>query len=145
MCTCSRHFSNKRRERVLPPLEAQLQIESARAQTAEQERSALIQTLVTTRQEPCGRHGRDERNRSALHSEKGIAEQDFGEWTHKVRAFMLTRFGGSHSWCSILGITSTENRCQMLRTWRDRLISLIDVFGEGADEEDQIDEIDDFR
>ena len=35
-------------------LEAQLQIESPRAQTAEQERSALIQTLVTTRQERAG-------------------------------------------------------------------------------------------
>ena len=35
-------------------LETQLQFESARAQTAEQERSALIQTLVTTRQERAG-------------------------------------------------------------------------------------------
>ena len=24
---------------------------------------------------------------------KGGAEQDFGEWTHKVRTFMLARFG----------------------------------------------------
>ena len=24
---------------------------------------------------------------------KGIAEQEFGEWTHKVRTFMLARFG----------------------------------------------------
>ena len=35
-------------------LETQLQFESARTQTAEQERSALIQTLVTTRQERAG-------------------------------------------------------------------------------------------
>ena len=24
---------------------------------------------------------------------KGIAEQDFGEWTHQVRTFMLAKFG----------------------------------------------------
>ena len=55
---------------------------------------------------------------------KGGAEQDFDEWTHKVRTFMLARFGGSDSWCSNLGITSTENRCQSLRTFADRLMSL---------------------
>ena len=84
-------------------LEAQLQIESARAQTAEKERSALIQTLVTIRQERAG----------GIVETKGIsqpftliggAEQDFGEWTHKVRTFMLARFGdqilGALTWAS---------------------------------------------
>ena len=41
-------------EALIAALKAQLQIESARAQTAEQERSALIQTLVTLRQDRAG-------------------------------------------------------------------------------------------
>ena len=41
-------------EARIAALEAQLPIESARAQTAEQERSALIQTLVTIRQDRAG-------------------------------------------------------------------------------------------
>ena len=47
---CRKHFSGfRRRRRGLVRLEAQSQIESARAQTAEQVSSALIQTLVTIR------------------------------------------------------------------------------------------------
>ena len=52
---CRRHFNNfSRRGAGIVALETQLQIESARAQTAEKERSALIQTLVTIRQERAG-------------------------------------------------------------------------------------------
>ena len=79
-------------------LETQLQIESARAQKAEQERSALIQSLAAIRQDRGG----------ALIGQlfvwKGGADQDFGEWTHKVRTFMLERFGdhilGARTWAS---------------------------------------------
>ena len=73
-------------------LETTLQIESVRAQTAEQERSALILTLVTTRQYRAG--GMVEtKGISQPFTLKGCAEQDCGEWTHKVRTFMLARFG----------------------------------------------------
>ena len=51
-------------------LETQLQFESARAQTAEQERSALIQTLVTTRQERAGGMVDTKGDRTALHVER---------------------------------------------------------------------------
>ena len=84
-------------------LETQLQIESARAQTTEQERSALIQTLVTIRQERAG--GMVETiGISQPFTLKGGAEQDFGEWTHKVHTLMLARFGdqilGALTWAS---------------------------------------------
>ena len=125
-------------------LETQLQIESARAQTAEQERSALIQTLETTRQERAG--GMFEtKGISQTFTLKGGAEQDFGEWTHKVRTFMVARFGdqslGAPTWASRqrkIGVKGCEP------SQRDRLRPWIDVFGEGAHEEDQIDEIDEF-
>ena len=76
---------------------------------------------------------------------KGIAEQDFGEWTHKVRRLMLARF-----WDQILGALTWAARQRRIvvkacgSSQRNRMIPWIDVFGEGADEEDQIDEIDDF-
>ena len=73
-------------------LKGQLQIESARAQTAEQERSALIQTLVTTRQERAGGMV-DTKGISQPFTLKGGADQDFGEWSHKLRTFMLATFG----------------------------------------------------
>ena len=73
-------------------LETQLQFESARAQTAEQERSALIQTLVTTRQERAGGMV-DPKGIGQPFMWKGSADQDFGVWSHKVRTFMLARFG----------------------------------------------------
>ena len=66
---------------VSATLETQLQIESARARTAEQERSALIPTLVTIRQERAGGMVETE-GISQLFTLKGGAEQDFGEWTH---------------------------------------------------------------
>ena len=76
---------------------------------------------------------------------KGGAEQDFGEWTHKVRTFMLARFAdqslGAPTWASRQRKIVVKG-CEPSQ--RDRLRPWIDVFGEGAHEEDQIDEIDDF-
>ena len=125
-------------------LETQLQIESARAQTAEQERRFLIQTLVTIRQERAG--GMVEtKGISQPFTLKGSAEQDFGEWAHKMRTLMLGRFADQ-----VLGALTWAPRQWKIvvkgcgPSQRDRLIPWIDVFGEGADEEDQIDEVDDF-
>ena len=50
-------------EARIAALEAQLQIESARAQTAEQERSALIQTLVPIHQDRAGGMVKSKRKR----------------------------------------------------------------------------------
>ena len=77
---------------LIAALETQLRFESARAQTAEQERSALIQTLVTTRQDSAGGMV-DTKGIGQPFMWKGSADQDFGEWSHKVRTFMLARFG----------------------------------------------------
>ena len=120
-------------------LEAQLQIESARAQTAEQERSALIQTLVTTRQERGG--GKVEtKGISQPFTLKGGADQ-----THKVRTLMLARFGDQ----ILTALTwAARQRKIVVKTCvasqRDRLVPWITVFGEGANQEERIDEIDDF-
>ena len=116
-------------------LETQLQIESARAQTAEHEKSALIQTLVTIRQERAG--SMVETKGIGQHfTLKGGTEQDFGEWTHKVRTFMLAKFGHQ-----ILGALTWAPRQRKMvvkacgPSQKDRLITWIDVFGEGADED----------
>ena len=53
-------------------LETQLQFESARAQTAEQERSTLIQTVGTMRMDRGDAMVDTERNRTALHSERNF-------------------------------------------------------------------------
>ena len=72
---------------------------------------------------------------------KGGAEQGFGEWTHKVRTFVLARFGDQ-----ILGALTWASRQRKIvvkgcgPSQRDRFIPWIDVFGEGADKEDQIDD-----
>ena len=73
-------------------LETQLQIEQTRAMAAEQERSTLIQTLGTMRTDRGGAMV-DTQGIGEPIMLKGTAEQDFGEWTHKVRTFMLARFG----------------------------------------------------
>ena len=122
-------------------LEAQLQIESARAQTAEQERSALIQTLVTGRQERAGGMV-DTKGISQPFTLKEGADQEFGEWTHKVRTFMLARFGDqiltALPWAKQQRKTVVKN---CVASQRDRLVPWITVFGEGADQEERIDEI----
>ena len=70
-----------------------------------------------------------------------VGQQDFGEWTHKVRTFMLARFGDQ-----ILSASTWAARQRKIvvkacgSSQRDRPITWIDVFGEG----DQIDGIDDF-
>ena len=76
---------------------------------------------------------------------KGTAEQDFGEWTHKVRTFMLARFGDQ-----ILTVLTWAARQRKIvvktcaASQRDRFVACITVFGEQADEDEQIDNIDDF-
>ena len=73
-------------------LETQLQLDSARAQTAERERSALTQTLGAMRTDRGGAMV-DTTGIGQPFMLKGTADQDFGEWTHRVRTFMLGRFG----------------------------------------------------
>ena len=124
-------------------LETQLQIESARAQTAEQERSALIQTLVTTRQERAGGMV-DTKGIGQPFMWQGSADQDFGEWSHKVRTFMLARFGDQ----ILTALTWAARQRKIVAktcvaSQRNRMISWNTVFGEQAGE-DEIENIDDF-
>ena len=62
---------------------------------------------------------------------KGIAEQDFGEWTHKVRRLMLARF-----WDQILGALTWAARQRRIvvkacgSSQRDRFVPWINVFGD---------------
>ena len=123
-------------------LQTQLQIESARAQTAEQERSALIHTLVTTRQDR-GNSMVDTKGIGQPFTLKGGADDGFGEWTHKVRTLMLARFGDE-----ILTAVTWAARQQRIvvktcvASQRNRMLSWITVFGEQAGE-DEIENIDD--
>ena len=77
---------------------------------------------------------------------KGIAEQDFGEWTHKVCTFILASFGDQ-----ILGALTWAARQRRIvvkacgSSQKDRFVPWTNVSGEQADETDQIDGIDDFR
>ena len=73
-------------------LEIQLRFEAARAQTAEQERSTLIQSMGALRTNR-GDAMVDTKAIGQPFMLKGTSDQDFGEWTHKVRTFMLARFG----------------------------------------------------
>ena len=125
-------------------LETQLRIESARAQTAEQKRSALIQTLGAMRTDRDGTMI-DVKGIGQPFMWKGTADQDFGEWVHKVRTFMLARFGDQ----ILTALTwAARQRKIVVKTCvalqRDRFVPWITVFGEQADEDKQIDEIDDF-
>ena len=129
-------------EARIAALETQLQIEASRAQTSEQEWSTLIQTLGAMRQ---GRGGTGTKGIGQPFILKGVGEQDFGEWTHKVRTSMLARFGDQ----ILSALTwAPRQRTIVVKTCgssqRDRFIPWIDVCGQGADEEDQIDGIDDF-
>ena len=99
-------------------LETQLQIESARAQTAEQETSTLIQTFVTTRQERGGGMA-DTKGIGQPFMWKGSADQDFGEWSHEVRTFMLARFGDDILSALNVGSTTAKDRCQDLRSFAE--------------------------
>ena len=73
-------------------LETQVQFESARPQKAEQERSTLIQSMGAMRTDRGGAMV-DSKEIGQPLMLKGTADEDFGEWTHKVRTFMLARFG----------------------------------------------------
>ena len=131
-------------EARIAALETQLQIESARAQTAEQERSALIQTLGAMRTDRGGALV-DTKGIGQPSTFKGTADQDFGEWTHKVRTFMLATFGDQ----ILTALTwAARQRKIVVKTCvasqRDRFVARITVFGEQADEDEQIDNIDDF-
>ena len=125
-------------------LETQLRFESARARTAEQERSALIRTLGAIRIDR-GSSKVDTKGTGQPFMWKGTADQDFGEWAHKMRAFMLARFGDqiltALAWAA-------RQRKIVVKTWvasqRDRFTAWISVFGEQADEDERIDNIDDF-
>ena len=132
-------------EARMAALERQLQFESARAQKAERERSTLIQSLGAMRTDR-GRAMVDTKGVGQPFTLKGIADDDFGEWTHKVRTFMIGRFGdhilGALTWASSRQRKFVVKGCGPSQ--RNRLKPWIDVFGEGPDEEDQIDEIDDF-
>ena len=76
-------------EARIAALEIQLHVEQTRTQTAELERSTLIQTLGAMRQD---RGGADiKRNWSTLHSERSCETGLRGVDSHKV--FMLARFG----------------------------------------------------
>ena len=124
-------------------LEKQLQFESARAQTAEQERSALIQTLGTMRPNR-GDAMVDTKGIGQPFALKGTADQNFDEWSHKVRTFMLARFGDD----ILTALTWAEYQRKIVvktcvSSQRNRLVPWITVFGEQA-AEDEIENIDDF-
>ena len=75
---------------------------------------------------------------------KGISDQDFGEWTHKVRTLMLARFGDE----ILTGLTwAARQRRIVVKTCvasqRNRIRYWITVFGEQAGE-DEIENIGDF-
>ena len=124
-------------------METQLQNETARAHQAEQERSRLIENMGSMRMDR-GDAMVDPKEIGQPFTPKGIPDQDFGEWTHKVRTFMLARFGDE-----ILPALTWAARQQRIlvktcvASQRNRMISWITVFGEHAGE-DEIENIDDF-
>ena len=120
-------------EARIAALETQLQIEQTRAQTAELYWSNMIQTLGAMRQDLGGAT----KGIGQPFILKGFAEQDFGEWTHKVRTFMRARFRNQILGALIFGQHVNEGLLS-------RLAGILNVFGEQADEDDQIDAIDDF-
>ena len=70
---------------------------------------------------------------------KGGADDDFGEWSHKVRTFMLARFGDE-----ILTARQQRIVVKTCVAWqRNRFVPWITVFGEEA-AGDEIDNTDDF-
>ena len=124
-------------------LETQLQFESAQAQTAEKERSPSIQTLVTTRQERPGGMV-DTKGFGQPFTLKAGADQDLGEWTHKVRTLMLGRFGDD----ILTALTWAARQRKIVAktcvaSQRNRFVPWNTVFGEQAGE-DEIENIDDF-
>ena len=104
-------------------LETQLQFEQARAMTAEQERSALIQTLGAMRTD-CGGVMVNTKGIGQPFMLKGTAEEDFGEVdTQCAHAYKVRR---SDSHCSNLGSTTAKDRCQDLRSFAERPLCTMD-------------------
>ena len=124
-------------------METQLQFQTARAHQAEQERSRLIENVGSMRVDR-GSAMVDTKVIGQPFTLKGTSEQDFGEWTHNVRTFMLARFGDD-----ILTALTWAARQQRIvvktcvASQRNRMISWITVFGNQAGE-DEIENIDDF-
>ena len=124
-------------------METQLQFQTARAHQAEQERSRLMENMGSTRVDR-GSAMVDTKGIGQLFTLKGFSEQDFGEWTHKVRTFMLARFGDD-----ILTALTWAARQQRIvvktcaTSQRNRMISWNTVFGDQGGE-DEIENIDDF-
>ena len=111
--------------------------------TAEQERSTLIQTLGAMRTDRGGAMV-DTKEIGQPFMLKGTADQDFGEWTHKVRTFMLARFEDQ----ILTALTWAERQRKIAvktcaASQRDRFVPWITVFGEQGDEDEQTDNIDD--
>ena len=75
---------------------------------------------------------------------KGTADQDFGEWTHKVCTFMLARF--EDQILTALTCAARQRKIDVktcVASQRDCFTAWITVFGDQADEEERIDNIDD--
>ena len=123
-------------------METQLQVETARAHQAEQERSRLVQSMGSMRTDR-GSAFVDTKGIGQPFTLKGTSDQDFGEWTHKVRTFMLARSGDD-----ILTALTWAARHQRIvvktcvASQRNRAISWITVFGDQAGE-DEIENIGD--
>ena len=131
-------------EQRIVALETQLQFEHTRAQSAELERSSLIQTLATMRQDRGGNMV-DTKGITQPFTLKGGAEQDSSEWTHKVRTLMLARFG--EAILEAMTWAARQRRIVVkscVQAQRERFVPWNDVFGDQAAETDQIDGIDDF-
>ena len=125
-------------------LETQLRIESARAQTVEQERSALTQILGAIRADR-GSSMADTKGIGQPFMWKGTADQDFDEWAHKVRTFMLASFGDeiltARTWAAQQRKIDVKT---CVASQRDRFVPWITIFGEQGDEDERIDNIDVF-
>ena len=81
-------------EARIAALETQLQLEQTRTQTAELERSTLIQTLGAMRQD---RGGADTEGIGQPFILKGVGEHVFGEWTQKSVYVHACKIRGSGS------------------------------------------------
>ena len=124
-------------------METRLQIETDRAHKAEHERSRLIENMGAMRMDR-GSGMVDTKGIGQPFTLKGTSHQDFGEWTHKVRTFMLARFGDD----ILTALTWAARQQRIVLTTcvgsrRNRMISWITVFGDQAGE-DEIENVDDF-
>ena len=112
-------------------METQLQFETARAHKAEHGRSRLIENMGSMRKD-CGSAMVDTKEIGQPFTLKGTSDQDFGEWTHKERTFMLARFG-----VTALTWAARQQRIVVktcVASQRNRMISWITVFGDQVGE-----------